>query len=85
METDLLRKINSVLVGLNAKINNPENADAHKLPTEYDCDGFVAYRVEDDLYVKINFYADSYGNIDGATSVELVKPKVVQITEFEEI
>jgi hypothetical protein len=39
----------------------------------------------DDLHIKLVVYSDSYGNEESVRSIQIVKPKVVKITDFEVI
>ena len=39
----------------------------------------------DDLHIKLVLRADSYGNNEGVISVQIVKPIVKQVTDFETI
>lgn len=40
---------------------------------------------EDDLHIKVVLRSDSYGENDDVISIQLVKPVVKQITDFETI
>lgn len=40
---------------------------------------------EDDLYIKIVLRSDSYGDNESVNSIQIVKPVVKQVTDFETV
>ena len=44
--------------------------------------GYEVYHIEDDIYIKLHIYTDSYGENEFVVGVELVSPTVVQVTNF---
>ncbi len=57
-----------------------------KLPDyEEGTDGYEVYHIEDDVYVKLTIYTDSYGDNECVTGIEFVSPRTVQVTNFEKL
>lgn len=46
---------------------------------------YEIYQIEGDLYVKLSFYSDSYGEEETITSIAFVSPQKVQVTNFIDV
>ena len=55
-----------------------------KSPEDYET-GFEVYHLEDNTYIKLTIYTDSYGDNEQVVGIEFVSPQVVQLTNFEPI
>ena len=75
-------KLNELLRNLDS-LRNGKPVETHK--EEYSSSWYEVYHIEDDIYVKIHLYEDSYGNDEAITGLEFVTPTKVTVTNFEPI
>lgn len=85
-----LTKVNKLLINLNLNTNKDlefverqelEKPEGQGSYGEY----YLVYKIisEKDMYIKITYVTDSYGENDIVSSIQFVKPKKVTITEFQ--
>lgn len=78
-EYTLKRKYEQVLVKTPDDYFQEKNQSDTSLKTEI-------YKLDfDDLYLKVSRVTDSYGDNERLSSIQLVKPVIKQVTDFESI
>jgi len=73
------------LTEINEKLYNINGLPIHESDNYNDGEGYYEIkRLSDELYIKLDYYRDSYGYKE-LTGIQFVKPTEVKITNFESI
>ena len=76
------KKINEKLKDFNL-IRNGQKIESKSPDGEEYENGYEIYKLDDDIYVRLEIYEDSYGDNEAVVGIQFIKPKVVTVTEFE--